>query len=74
MTDTLLFDLLSGNAGKPLNLGEVYDLASDSWTPLPDMPTTHCSCAFIMYQGRLHVIGGLSVNGPSNAMEAIGCQ
>ena len=61
-----------GNQGKPLSEVEAYDVNKDKWTRLLDIPTPHCSCAYIGYRGRLHIIGGLSIGGPSGAMEALG--
>ncbi|XP_074644901.1 kelch domain-containing protein 8A-like [Tubulanus polymorphus] len=60
-----------GNAGKPLATVEAYDISTDSWSQLPDMPSTHCSCSFLQYKKCLHVMGGLSVKGPSGYMESL---
>ncbi|XP_067684477.1 kelch domain-containing protein 8A-like [Haliotis asinina] len=60
-----------GNTGKPLQVVEAYDPASNTWTEISNLPTTHCSCACIMFKNRLHVIGGLSLKGPSSCMEAL---
>lgn len=35
------------------------------------MPTTHCSCAYILKNDKLAVIGGLSTTGPSSCTEAL---
>ena len=66
--------LFLGNTGKPLDSVEGYDWESNTWSKLPNMPTSHCSCAYITFNGKLHIIGGLSMKGPSNAMEALGSQ
>jgi len=60
-----------GNEGKPLSKAEAYDVAANQWSPLPDMSVPLCSCSFTTVEGRLHVIGGLSVGGPSNAVEVL---
>ena len=62
--------LVAGEVGI-LSAVESYDLDSDNWDKLPVLPTPHCSCAFIMYQGKLYVVGGLSSHGLSGAMEAL---
>ena len=67
----VLIFFFTGNTGRPLDSTQAYDLATDTWSDLPDMPTPHCSCAFITFQDKLHVIGGLSMGGPSGAMESI---
>ena len=46
-------------------------LETDAWTALPDMPAAHCSCAFTTFKEKLHVIGGLSLGGPTGAMEVL---
>ncbi|KAH9489618.1 Kelch domain-containing protein 8B [Bulinus truncatus] len=43
-----------GNDGKPLNTTEAFDVSSNTWTSLADMPSSHCSCSYITYQGRLY--------------------
>ena len=65
------FLLFAGNTGKPLAAAEAYDLETDAWTALPDMPAAHCSCAFTTFKEKLHVIGGLSLGGPTGAMEVL---
>lgn len=60
-----------GNAGKPLQEAEAYDPEADTWTSLANIPTAHCSCAYIMFQDKLHIVGGLSIGGPSASMEAL---
>lgn len=61
----------SGSQGKPLQTVEAYDWVGDTWSEIKACPTTHCSCAFIMQDDRLLVIGGLSMAGPSSSMEAL---
>ena len=34
------------------------------------MALSHCSCASIIHDNRLFVIGGLSAQGPTNCMES----
>ena len=63
--------IISGGPGKPLEIVEVYDWVNDNWTKVKDMPTTHCSCAYIMKDDKLAVIGGLSSTGPSSCTEAL---
>lgn len=60
-----------GNEGKPMNLAEAYDPVSNQWKSLPNMTVPLCSCSFVSVDGRLYVVGGLSVGGPSNAMEML---
>ena len=62
---------MTGNAGKPLQEAEAYDPVKDDWTAISNIPTAHCSCAYITFQGRLHIIGGLSIGGPSATMESL---
>jgi hypothetical protein len=42
------------------NLGahEVYDIASDSWTTRPLLPTPRSGIGVVALKGRLHVLGG----------------
>ena len=65
---------LVGNQGRPMADAEAYDIAADSWTPIADIPSAHCSCAYFIFEDRLHVIGGLGMNGQSGAMEALICK
>lgn len=74
LTLPVFFLSSTGNQGKPINKVEAYDLSSNKWVELGNIPTTHCSCAYIMWDSKLYVIGGLSLQGPSNSMEAIGCK
>ncbi|GFS23819.1 kelch domain-containing protein 8B [Elysia marginata] len=60
-----------GNDGKPLSVVEVFDVDSNSWVGVTDMPSSHCSCSYTMYSEQLYVCGGLSCRGPSNSMEAL---
>lgn len=57
------------NDGKPLSRSEMYDVSSDTWTALPEMATSHCSCAHTVYKDYLCVIGGLTIGGPSNTVD-----
>lgn len=61
-----------GNQGKPLNSVEAFDWGSRKWAETTDMPSAHCSCAHITHNGRLFVLGGLSMNGPGKKVEALG--
>lgn len=61
-----------GAEGKALNTAEAYDPVSNTWTQITNIPSAHCSCAYILTsQNKLHIIGGLSLNGPSGSMEAL---
>jgi hypothetical protein len=60
-----------GNEGKPLNQAEAYDPAANKWKALPNMPAPVCSCSFANSDGRLYIVGGLSVGGPSAAVAAL---
>ena len=61
----------SGNEGKPLSVVESYSHETDSWRKEKDMPSTHCSCAYIVHNQRLYVAGGLSLQGPSNCVDVV---
>lgn len=63
--------MISGNEGKPLSVVESYSLDTDSWQREKDMPSTHCSCAYIVHNLRLYVAGGLSLQGPSNCVDVV---
>ncbi|KAK3608348.1 hypothetical protein CHS0354_030803 [Potamilus streckersoni] len=60
-----------GNMGKPLDVVEAYDFATDSWTKLRSMPSTHCSCAYTLFEGKFYVFGGLTVQGPGTCSECL---
>jgi len=62
---------LTGNDGKPLSQAEAYDPAVDTWTALPNMYVPLCSCSFTSFDGRLYVIGGLTVGGPSASLQLL---
>ncbi|XP_060062953.1 kelch domain-containing protein 8B-like [Ylistrum balloti] len=59
------------NAGKPLNSVEAFDWGSKEWSEVTDLPSAHCSCAYIMLNGRLHVVGGLTLGGAGKKVEAL---
>ncbi|XP_033746811.1 kelch domain-containing protein 8B-like [Pecten maximus] len=61
-----------GNNGKPLTSVEAFDWGSRKWSEITDMPSAHCSCAHIMLNGRLHVVGGLTLGGAGKKVEALG--
>jgi len=63
--------ILTGNEGKPLCQAEAFDPAVNTWTALPSMSTPLCSCSFMAFDGRLHVIGGLTVGGPSASLQVL---
>ena len=65
-------DIFSGNQGKPLQCVEVFDYKNMSWSDSCDMPTAHCSAAMTVLNGRLFVIGGLTIGGASKRVEALG--
>jgi len=62
---------LAGNEGKPLCEAEAYDPARNTWTALPNMTVPLCSCSFTVLDERLHVIGGLTVGGPSASLQVL---
>ena len=66
-----MVSFVSGNQGKPLESVEIYDIEKDEWTSGKEMPVAHCSCAYIVHESKLHVIGGLSTQGPTSCMESI---
>ena len=68
---TRSLDTVAGNQGRPLVETESYDQSTDMWTVEGNLPTAHCSCAYTMLQGRLHIIGGLSTGGPTGAVESL---
>ncbi|OWF35298.1 kelch domain-containing protein 8B-like [Mizuhopecten yessoensis] len=61
-----------GNQGKPLNSVEAFDWGSKQWSEITDLPSSHCSCAHIMLNGRLHILGGLTMGGAGKKVEALG--
>ena len=72
MTEIYICDLSpSGNQGKPLDIIEIYDPETDSWSSGKEMPLAHCSCAYILFEEKLYVMGGLSGQGPTNCVESI---
>lgn len=62
---------LIGNEGKPLGQAEAYDPAANKWSALPNMSMPLCSCSFTTLDGRLAVIGGLTVGGPSASLQLL---
>ena len=51
-----------------------YDLAADSWTPMPDLPTPRHGLGAGLLGSHIHVVGGATKpggSGTSNAHEAI---
>ena len=47
---------------------ESYDVVSDTWRHHSDMPSAHCSCAYVARDNKLYVIGGLSLSGATNCI------
>jgi N-acetylneuraminic acid mutarotase len=47
-----------GDDGSNVASTEVYDPASDSWAPLPDLPTPRSGGASAVLGGKLYVMGG----------------
>lgn len=62
---------LTGNDGKPLSEAEMFDPAANTWTALPNMSVPLCSCSFTTFDGRLNVIGGLTIGGPSASLQVL---
>ena len=62
---------VTANEGKPLSEVEYFEEQTNKWMPLSPMPHPHCSCAYLLYNHKLHVIGGLSVGGATNVMDAL---
>jgi len=62
---------LAGSDGKPLCQAEMFDPAVNTWTALTNMSVPICSCSFMTFNGRLHVIGGLTVGGPSASLQVL---
>lgn len=60
-----------GNDGKPMFDSESYCLETDTWRKEADMPSSHCSCAYIVHKNKLYVAGGLSMAGPSKNVDIL---
>ena len=54
-----------------MNQSEAFDVAANKWTALSNMSAPLCSCSFKNINNKLHVIGGLTVGGPSADFEAL---
>lgn len=50
---------------------DVYEVDQDSWTAAAPMPNAHCSCAYTMFNTKLHIAGGLTSSGPTGAVEVL---
>ena len=50
---------------------ESYDLSTDKWTKLPNIPSAHCSAAHFVAKNKLYVMGGLSRHGLSGNCESL---
>ena len=70
-TCIVFVNVCTGNEGKPLSSAEAYDPVADKWSALPNMAVPLCSCSYVNCDGQLYVIGGLSVGGPSAAVELL---
>jgi N-acetylneuraminic acid mutarotase len=66
--------LFTANEGKPLSEVEVYDATANAWRPLTPMAHPHCSCAFTVYNNKLHIVGGLSTGGATNIVDVLSHQ
>ncbi|XP_077987229.1 kelch domain-containing protein 8A-like [Glandiceps talaboti] len=60
-----------GNEGNALSSAEMFDLETNTWEKLQPCPVAQCSIASILFKDKLHIIGGLSNQGPCNFMEAL---
>ncbi|XP_025107322.1 kelch domain-containing protein 8A-like [Pomacea canaliculata] len=60
-----------GNEGKPLAIVESYCPSTDKWQQEKPMPSTHCSCSYLVHNGCLYVAGGLSLQGASNCIDVL---
>ena len=59
--------------GKPLDTTEAYDYKTNKWHTLPSMETCHCSSAYMLFQDKLLVIGGLAIGGPTSVIDTLAC-
>lgn len=62
---------VAGNDGKPMSNAEFYDPVANKWSALPNMSAPLCSCSFMPHDGRLYVIGGLTIGGPSASLQQL---
>jgi N-acetylneuraminic acid mutarotase len=53
---------------QPLNTAIVYDLQSDNWLSLPNMPFNSYNCSSILIDNTLYVAGGRSKDSSGNAI------
>lgn len=53
---------------QPLNTAIVYDLQSDNWLSLPNMPFNSYNCSSILIGNTLYVAGGRSKDSSGNAI------
>uniref|UniRef100_A0A8D0GNV8 Kelch domain-containing protein 8B n=1 Tax=Sphenodon punctatus TaxID=8508 RepID=A0A8D0GNV8_SPHPU len=62
---------LAGNQSSPLGSAEGFSPSRKKWETLPPMPTGRCSSSSLQAPSLLFVIGGVAVQGPSSAVEAL---
>lgn len=63
---------LLGNAGQPIAEVEAYNSDSDQWVAMTTpLPAPQCSASQVVYQGRLYIIGGLSLSGPTDSVSVV---
>jgi len=61
----------SANEGKATTEVEGYDVATNTWTQLAPMRAAACSVSHVEFQGKLYLVGGLSLTGPAAAVQAM---
>jgi hypothetical protein len=50
---------------------ESFDVSTKTWQSEKDLPSTHCSSAYIVHNNTFYVGGGLSLQGPSNSVDVV---
>jgi hypothetical protein len=68
------FGGMTGPRGTLLDDAEVYDVVSDTWRMLPDLPTRRRSVRAAAVGATIYVVGGVGVTGPTGTVEAFDTQ
>lgn len=48
---------------------EVYDLSTETWSTLPDMPTNRWGLSAVAFNGKIYILGGRSLGVPYSSIE-----